>query len=339
MTQSHAGPRPAHRRAIVLVLGLVTSCLVAAMAHAGDTADVPEPAAADLELPDDFGSADWLLPEWRYAPDEDWGVARRATGRGAKVGYDFVNDLLSDSVYTLKSPLHWRWREWLLVGTTAGITTGLIYVVDEPLRDGARGSEGFEKFGEGIRWMGQGGALIGLTGGFLLSGLALDRPKDLETAKLLLEASAIGYGYGVWMKHTAGRFRPRENQPSTRFEPFSGNLSMPSGEALNVFLLAGVVTSQYPAWWVQVLSYGLAGATSVGRIALDAHWGSDVFVSAVIGIAVSKAIVKLNRKRKRDLAIRRELELRGDATPSLRKVKRRHYFGATARSVRWTIVF
>ena len=61
--------------------------------------------------------------------------------------------------------------------------------------------------------------------------------------------------------------------------------------------MAGVVTSQYPSWPVQITAYGLASAVGLGRIALDAHWASDIFVSAVLGIAVSKAVVHLNRKR------------------------------------------
>jgi len=156
---------------------------------------------------------------------------------------------------------------------------------------------------------------------------------------MLLEASLIGYGYGVALKYTAGRARPRTGEDARSFKAFSGDVSMPSGEALNVFLLAGVVTAQYPSWPVQILSYGVAGLVGAGRIALDAHWGSDIFVSAVIGIAVSKTIVKLNRVRARDRALRRNLELKGAATPSLRKRKGRHYFGATARSVHWTYVF
>ena len=285
------------------------------------------------------GEADWLLPEWKYEPGDDWGITRRVGGRSAKIGWDFVNDSVSDSWYTLSSPLRWRWRQWLIVGAAAGTTTGLIFLADEPLRDVAIGSARFHQFGENVRWVGQGGALLGLTGGFLISGLALDRPKDIETMRLLLEASLIGQGYGLALKYTAGRARPRTNEGPRSFDAFSGDVSMPSGEALNTFLLAGVVTSQYPWWPVQIVSYGVAGLVGAGRIALDAHWGSDIFVSAVIGIAVSKTVVKLNRIRARDRARRREMDLAGRSTPSLRKRKGRHYFGATARSVHWTYVF
>lgn len=304
-------------------------------------AAAPSEAAIGADAPTDVpgGRFDRILPEWDYAPGEDWSRTRRIGGRGAKIGWDFINDSVSDSWYTLSSPVRWRWKEWLIVSGAAGATTALVFFADEPLRDAARSSERFEQFGENVRWVGQGGALLGLTGGFLLSGIVFDRPKDLDTVRLMLESALVGHGYGLAMKYTTGRSRPRTGADARSWDAFSGSVSMPSGEALNVFILAGVVTSQYPSWPVQILSYGIASAVGAGRIAVDAHWGSDVFVSAVLGIAVSKTIVKLNRIRAADRAARKRLELRGDATPSLRKRKRRHFVGATARSVRWTMVF
>ncbi len=310
-------------------------CVVAAvlLATAG------EARASDPPAPGIDGRFGRVMPEWDYAPGDDWSLTRRIGGRGAKISWDFLNDTVSDSWWTMSAPARWGWRDWLLVGAAAGATTGLIFLVDEPLRDAARDNPRFWEFGENIRWVGQGGALIGLTGGLLLSGIVLDRPKDLDTVKLLLESALIGHGYGLAMKYTAGRYRPRTGSDARTFDPFSGNVSLPSGEALNVFLLAGVMTSQYPNWPVRILSYGVAGAVGAGRIALDAHWGSDIFVSAVIGIAVSKTIVKLNRSRAQDREAKRRLELKGAATPSLRKKKGRHFFSATARSVRWTYQF
>jgi len=319
------GPAPRRRRA--------PACLAVFLVLLASSG----PAASDEPAP--YGGAERILPEWHYEPGDDWGLSKRIGGRSAKIGWDFVNDSVSDSWYTLGSPLGWRWKQWLVVGAAAGVTTGLIFLADDPLRDAAIQSERFHQFGEHVRWIGQGGALLGLSGGFLISGLALDRPKDLETVRLLLEASLIGHGYGLAAKYTIGRARPRTDEGPRAFSAFSGDVSMPSGEALNVFLLAGVVTSQYPSWPVQAVSYGVAGLVGAGRIALDAHWGSDIFVSAVIGIAVSKTVVKLNRIRVRERERMRELDLAGRATPSLRRRKGRHLVGATARSVHWTWVF
>ena len=75
-----------------------------------------------------------------------------------------------------------------------------------------------------------------------------------------------------------------------------------------------------------------AAAVGAGRIALDGHWTSDVFLSAALGIAISKAVVYFNRKRAEE---RRELKARGQT----KRTYRRHYFSASTRSFRWTYVF
>ena len=69
------------------------------------------------------------------------------------------------------------------------------------------------------------GGLAALTGGFLVSGFALDREKDRDTARMLLEASVIGLGYGVGFKYTIGRLRPRTNRGARAFEPFVDTIS------------------------------------------------------------------------------------------------------------------
>ncbi len=273
---------------------------------------------------------DLILPEWEYQPEDDHGRWRRGSGHVADASWSFVNDTVSDTWSITKSPIHWRWKGWLTAAAVAGATTGLVYGVDQRVRDGAVGNQTFHEFGEGIRWLGTGPGLAALTGGFALTGYLFDRPKELETARLLLEASAAGFVFTAAGKYTFGRSRPRTNDGPFAFDPFGGNVSMPSGETTSAFIMAGVITSQYPQWYVQLTAYSLASAVGAGRIALDAHWTSDVFLSAALGIAVSKAVVYFNRKRAE------KRRLRGDdaQTPA-----RRHFFQVSPRAFRWTIVY
>jgi membrane-associated phospholipid phosphatase len=44
--------------------------------------------------------------------------------------------------------------------------------------------------------------------------------------------------------------------------------------------------------------YGLATGVGVSRIYQNQHWLSDVVASAVIGVAVGKAVVAMNRQRR-----------------------------------------
>ncbi|MAI80348.1 MAG: hypothetical protein CL917_15475 [Deltaproteobacteria bacterium] len=283
-------------------------------------------------VPNFVWAEDLLLPEWKVEVNSEDSEAKKVTTRLAGYTYSLANDTISDTWSIAKSPLDWRLKGWLTAAFVAGGTAGLIYGVDQRVRDQALSSSTFRDFGEDIRWLGTGPGLAALTGGFAMAGWLMDRPKELETARLLVEASLVGAAFTSVGKYTFGRARPRTNRGPRDFDPFSGNASMPSGETTSAFIMAGVVTSQYPQWYVQLTAYSLAAAVGAGRIALDAHWTSDVFISAALGIAVSKAVVYFNRKRAEE---RKKLEASG----STKRVYRKHYFAVSPRSFRWTIVF
>ena len=283
-------------------------------------------------LPASLQAQELLLPEWKpeVAPEDS--KSKKVATEVAEFSYSLANDTISDTWSIAKSPFSWRWKGWLTAAAVAGGTVGLVYGVDQRVREESQSDPGFQEFEEDIRWLGNGRGLAALTGGFALAGWMLDRPKELETARLLIEASLSGVVFTTAGKFLFGRARPRKNLGPEYFDPFSGNMSMPSGETTSAFIMAGVITSQYPQWYVQLISYSLAGAVGAGRIGRDAHWTSDVFISAALGIAVSKAVVYFNRKRK-------EKRERLKAVGSSQRVYRKHYFAVSPRSFRWTIVF
>ena len=198
-----------------------------------------------------------------------------------------------------------------------------------------RAIPGFREFGEDIRWLGNGPGLAALTGGFALAGWVFDRPKERETARLLIEASLSGVVFTTAGKYLLfGRSRPEEGSSAqTGFRSFQWRICR-CPRAKRPALSSWRVSSPRNThqWYVQLISYSLAGAVGAGRIALDAHWTSDVFISAALGIAVSKAVVYFNRKRQEK---RKKLKAAG----SSRRVYRKHYFSVSPRSFRWTIVF
>jgi len=282
--------------------------------------------------PTSLNAQDLILPEWEVETSPGDSAPKKVAGKVAEFSYSLANDTLSDTWSIAKSPLDWRLKGWLTAAFVAGGTVGLVYGVDQTVREDSQSDPGFQEFGDDIRWLGNGPGLAALTGGFALAGWLLDRPKELETARLLVEASMSGVVFTTLGKYTFGRARPRTNLGPRDFDPFSGNMSMPSGETTSAFIMAGVITSQYPQWYVQLISYSLASAVGAGRIARDAHWTSDVFLSAALGIAVSKAVVYFNRKRKER---RKQLK----AVGSSRREFRKHYFAVSPRAFRWTIVF
>ena len=60
---------------------------------------------------------------------------------------------------------------------------------------------------------------------------------------------------------------------------------------MTAFSIATVLASTYKdKKWVAILSYSLAGLAGLSRLNVDEHWASDVFVGAVLGIAIGKTI-------------------------------------------------
>ncbi len=215
---------------------------------------------------------------------------------------ELLKNTVVDGAGIIISPLKWRTREWLTFGAVGGATALLVLFADEPIRGRAQSSPGFQSFGDAIRPLGTGPGIAALTGGMFLSGVVLDREKDRETARLLVESLAVSYLIESSLKHAIGRARPGAELGSRDFEFFGGNKSMPSGEVTAAFAMAAVVTSQYDSLWVKLAAYGLAGAVGAGRIGADGHWSSDVLLGAVLGTAVAKSIVYRHRKREREKA-------------------------------------
>lgn len=280
----------------------------------------------------DQGTArDLLLPnaKFEYAPEDS--MLSRTWRRSANESYRLVNETLSDSWNVVRAPIDWETRDWLLVGGLAGVATGFIYGLDSSIRKQALGSSKFHKFGNDIRFLSDGTGLAVLTGGFLLSGM-LYRDKEIETARMLLSASMIGYGAGVALKRGVGRHRPGPRGPR-QFSPFSSNFSMPSGEVTNAFVMATIVSQQYPNWPVRILSYGLATTVGAGRIARDDHWASDVIVGAAIGSAIGYGVAQFHDERRQIDEERKALGL------APRRERIRHSLHASTRSFTWTMHF
>jgi undecaprenyl-diphosphatase len=90
------------------------------------------------------------------------------------------------------------------------------------------------------------------------------------------------------VKHLVGRPRPRlvEKGIETFAGPTlaSGFDSFPSGHSITAFSMAVILSGAYPRW--RVLFYSLAALIALSRVYLGAHFPSDVFAGAVLGVAV-----------------------------------------------------
>jgi len=100
------------------------------------------------------------------------------------------------------------------------------------------------------------------------------------------------------LKFVPGRARPRMEEGSHRFHPFSGRAgytSLPSGHSSAVWSVATTIADRTDSVAVDVLCYGLAALTSFSRIHEDKHWASDVLIGSAIGYFTAKKVCALNR--------------------------------------------
>ena len=210
--------------------------------------------------------------------------------------------LLEDTRDVLTSPLRWNRRDWLV----AGGLTGLVAVsaaLDAGIKEESQETitpqrhaltKNAQRFGAEGSWL--------VIGAFEAYGRLAGDTKARAVAMDSVSSSVIAAGIITpFIKFAAGRVRPNASDHTFEFKPFSGNYSFPSGHVTQAFAVASVISSHYDSWWVQGLSYGLAGAVGYSRIEQNSHYASDVVAGAIIGTVVGRTIVKRhNRLRKPD---------------------------------------
>jgi membrane-associated phospholipid phosphatase len=119
--------------------------------------------------------------------------------------------------------------------------------------------------------------LVYLTGGHTNEDLAW------KASIAVMKAGAVG----LLVKDIAGRERP--NGPDDKaddFKPFSTSdtfSSFPSGHTLVAFSVATVWADEKPK--ERFAAYGLASLVGLARIYSNAHWPSDVFFGAILGVS------------------------------------------------------
>ena len=137
---------------------------------------------------------------------------------------------------------------------------------------------------------------------FYVAGLIRNDPKLKSTALLAGEALADAEILTTVMKDIDRRLRPAAIPPNGNFSDtwfednthnFHSNGSFPSGHTIAAFSVATVIARRYGRQhrWVPYVAYG--GGTVVGfsRVALSAHFTSDVFMGGALGYFISRFAV------------------------------------------------
>lgn len=225
---------------------------------------------------------------------------------------DYGRLLLLDTEYTLSRPMQWEAAEWKKFSLyMAGI--GSILLLDDEIYDGIQRNrtEATSDVAKGIEEFGSFPS-FGIMGAFYLGGAMLDNYEAKTVAMDAFAASFISAGLITSsLKVIAGRSRPDEGDSTYRFQPFGGHSSFPSGHTTQAFSLASVIAGHYDEWWVDALSYGIAGGVGLARIEQEAHFPSDVVAGAIIGTIVGKTIVRYNRKYHKNVILEPAADMEG----------------------------
>ncbi len=224
--------------------------------------------------------------------------------------------ILQDEGRILSSPFRMKGKDIALWGGVA-LVTGVLIANDEKIYREFKDYQGEHKWvndvSPKITNLGLGQWTLGAAGAFYLGGLIFNDKKAKETARLTL-MTFIHTGIVVQLgKHLTSRQRPSWNDGTgsgkdewhwlkgffNRYK--AGQLSrydaFPSGHTITIFGTATVIAEMYKKTvWAPILCYSLATACGLSRITEDTHWLSDVFLGAVLGIAIGKYVVKTRNR-------------------------------------------
>lgn len=188
-----------------------------------------------------------------------------------------------------RSDSSWMGRKaWIWVAVCAAVLP-LIFLEDGPIRillKDLRVHVIFQLM-HILTWMGEGWVLM--IGAAVLFGIGWGwrNTKLKQPAGLSLIALAVSGLTVQAIKHLAGRPRPRlaDHGDFTWGPSFAGGHdSFPSGHTISAFAMAAVLSSFYPSYrWIW---YSLAVLVAFTRVYIDAHFASDVFVGAVLGLVI-----------------------------------------------------
>lgn len=218
----------------------------------------------------------------------------------------YFGSYFTDGFALAKAPFKWQKRDWIIAGSTIAVGS-LIYVLDDDIRDLIqRNRSGFtnDVSKNLIEPFGSGKYSIPLFGLLYLYGEIKDDQKSKRVALDGVKTFVFAASSAVVLKYIFKRHRPfhdTEANPRLWEGPFGNSryTAFPSAHTAISFAMAAYLSSAYKdKLWVGISSYSIATLVGLSRINDDKHWGSDVFVGAVLGYAVGKCVFNKSLEKK-----------------------------------------
>ena len=124
----------------------------------------------------------------------------------------------------------------------------------------------------------------------VLLGYAAGNDRLSRTSGTALESLVVTAVFAEGLKLAAWSNRPSQNDQQHRFFAYDqSSQGMPSGHTFSAFALAEVYGSEYGRF----IPYTLAAIIGYSRIYNQAHWPSDVFAGAGLGILAGSQAQRL----------------------------------------------
>jgi len=244
------------------------------------------------------------LPEITSRTSADSAEQKHKFGHGILSG---GKNLLDDTWYFISAPTRLNRHSAKWVGGVV-LTSGLIYAYDADILNAFRRNNDlpvysdFLKIGADIGPLGH----MGITNKYYFGGLvvgAVFKIKFLEEICFqILESHLVAGIFKNLANVVVGRARPFEEKGPYFFK-FNAGTSFPSGHASTSFQLATILAAHVKHRSASVVFYGLASAIAAQRIESRGHWPSDVFIGALYGTVVSRAILQRHEQRKLNLTV------------------------------------
>lgn len=134
---------------------------------------------------------------------------------------------------------------------------------------------------------------------FILMMIAINR-KPIERGLKKGICLSLIYGFvsasQLAIKHLIDRPRPFLEQDAIVRAVYPTDFSFPSGHAATAFMMAVILSIQFPRY--KYAFYSLACLVGFSRVYLGVHYPSDVITGAIIGYAIAKWLIsfKINRE-------------------------------------------
>ena len=188
---------------------------------------------------------------------------------------------------------------------------------------------------EHVTDLGQSGWILIPFGTLLLVIAALSSPRIGRVNQRVLEALAARVGFVfvavaltgsvvALVKRAVGRARPYfwEKSGPFEFDPFRWQVeyaSLPSGHGTTAFATAFAIGALYPR--LRIVVWPLAVLIGVSRVAVSAHYPSDVIAGALIGTFGALVVRNWFATRRLGFVVGPDRAVRALPGPSLRRLK------------------